>query len=88
MSIEQKGAPSNATRSGGRATVAGRITVGLIPKALDELHSLVEATRLSLTDVVNRAISIYFLVVSNQNDGYELVFRHKETGRERIVEII
>lgn len=68
--------------------VLNRITVGIIPKAWAELQRLVKTTGFKRTDVVNRAISVYAMVDDNVRDGYELVFRDPETGKERIVEII
>ena len=89
MSIDQREAASKPRRtSSPRTSVAGRITVGLIPKVLEELEKLIAVTRFSTTDVVNRAISIYFLIDKSQRDGYEVVLRHSETGKERVVEII
>ncbi|MBG0568545.1 hypothetical protein [Actinoplanes aureus] len=89
MSTEQRAAPERGGRkTSGRASVAGRITVGLIPKVYEELERLTAATRLSTTDVVNRAISIYHLIDSKRREGYELVLRQPETGKEVIVEII
>lgn len=68
--------------------VINRITVGIIPKAWAELQRLMASTKFNRTDVVNRAISVYALVDENTREGYELVFRDRETGKERIVEII
>lgn len=68
--------------------VARRITTGLVQRARAELWALMDFTKLSLTDVVNRAASVYYLVVAHQRAGYELVFRHRETGHERVVEIL
>jgi hypothetical protein len=68
--------------------VPRRVTVGLVQRARAELRALMDNTKLSLTDVVNRAISIYFLINAHERAGYELVFRHRETRAERVVEII
>jgi hypothetical protein len=68
--------------------VINRITVGIIPKVWTELVRLMASTKFNRTDVVNRAISVYAMVDENMRDGYELVFRDPETGRERIVTII
>ncbi len=68
--------------------VINRITVGIIPRAWAELQRLMTNTKYNRTDVVNRAISVYALVDDNMRDGYELVFRDRETGKERIVEIV
>ncbi|MCC8248231.1 hypothetical protein [Saccharothrix luteola] len=65
-----------------------RITVGIIPKVWDELLQLMTSTRFNRTDVVNRAISIYWLIEMNKRSGKELIFRDPETGREQVVEIV
>lgn len=89
MSIDQREAASKTRRSSpARTSVAGRITVGLIPKVMEELEKLIAVTRFSTTDVVNRAISIYFLIDKSKRDGYEIVLRHPDSGRERVLEII
>jgi hypothetical protein len=68
--------------------VPRRITVTLIVRVRAELKRLMDTTTLSLTDVVNRAVSIYFLISAHDRAGYEMVFRHRETGHERVVEIL
>ena len=68
--------------------VINRITVGIIPKVWTDLLRLMANTKFNRTDVVNRAISVYAMVDDNMRDGYELVFRHPETGKEKIVEIV
>lgn len=65
-----------------------RITVGLIPTAWSALEALMTHTRLNRTDVVNRALSVYAMVDENTRKGQELVFRDRDTGKERVVEII
>lgn len=67
---------------------ARRVTVGLVQRVRAELWALMHSTQLSLTDAVNRAISIYYLVDAHQRAGYDLVFRHQKTGDERVVEIL
>jgi hypothetical protein len=47
-----------------------------------------EDTKFNRTDVVNRAISVYAMVDANIRDGYELVFRDPDSGKERIIEIM
>jgi hypothetical protein len=87
VETEQKGRASSDAEEE-PTVVPARITVGLIAKVRTELGLLIDKTDLNLTDVVNRAISVYWLVLRNQREGYELVFRHKETERERIVEFL
>lgn len=65
-----------------------RITVGLTPRVRVELRRLMDLLQLTTTDVVNRSVSIHRLISDYDQDGYELVFRHRETGHEKVVEIL
>jgi hypothetical protein len=74
--------------SGDELKVPKRITAGLTERVRGELQALMAFIGLGTTDVVNRAVSLYFLVVAHQRAGYEIVFRQKETGNERVVEFL
>ena len=63
-------------------TVADRITVSLVAHAAAALLRIKDRTRLSQTDVVNRAITMYDFVDSNLADGYEVILRDPKTGEE------
>lgn len=63
--------------------VPKRITVGLIKQTRAELQALMGFEQLGITDLVNRAITIYFAVITHRRAGYEIVFRHPESGVER-----
>ena len=65
-----------------------RVTVGLIQRVRAELWELMEITTLGATDVINRAISLYRLVTMHQKAGYDMVLRHRDSGHERVVEIL
>jgi hypothetical protein len=63
--------------------VPKRITAGLIKRTRAELQALMGFEGLGVTDVVNRAISLYYVVAAHRRAGYEMVFRHPDTGTER-----
>ena len=65
-----------------------RITIALIPKVGDELRQLVARTRLSKTDVVNRAITLYEFIDAQQRAGQEILIRNKETGETQTVVLL
>ncbi len=52
-----------------RPTLTDRITVALIPQAAEDLQHLQDQTGLSKTDIVNRAISLYDFVNTQQGQG-------------------
>jgi len=72
----------NGTTERGAAEppVAERITVALIPKAVADLQRLQEATSLSKTDLVNRAISLYALIEAQQGAGREVLIKDNGSG--------
>jgi hypothetical protein len=73
------------TRSGdaaARQIVAERITVGLVPKTIDELQTLQDRTGLSRTDLVNRAITLYAFLDAQTEQGFELLRRRTDGGGE------
>ena len=53
----------------------GPITVTLIAKAAADLQITHERTRLSMTDIVNRAVSLYEFVDAELRTGAELILR-------------
>jgi predicted transcriptional regulator len=64
---------------------ADRITVALIPKTGADLQRLQDRTGLSKTDIVNRAITLYEFIESQQHDGRDLLLRDQDTGELRTV---
>jgi hypothetical protein len=60
--------------------VADRITVALIPKAAEDLQRLQDRTRLSKTDLTNRAISLYEFIDAQMSAGREILIRDNKTG--------
>ena len=63
-----------------------RITVALVAKAAADLQNLHERTRLSKTDIVNRAISLYEFVDAELSAGAELVVR--SDGQEHLIKLL
>jgi hypothetical protein len=71
-----------------RQSPPDRITVALIPKVGDELLRLQERTRLSKTDVVNRAITLYEFIDERTRHGQEILIRDKKTGETQTVVLL
>ncbi len=65
-----------------------RITIFLIPKAGDDLRRLQERTNLSRTDLANRAITLYEFVDAQLRAGNEMITRHSQTGKTKLVKLI
>ena len=63
-----------------------RITVALVEKASDDLQSIHERTRMSKTDIVNRALSLYEFVESELSEGAQLIIR--QDGQDYLVELL
>jgi hypothetical protein len=55
-------------------TSTERITVGLIRRNSEDLARLAEETGMSKTDLINRAIGLYTLMVEKADEGYKLGF--------------
>jgi hypothetical protein len=70
--------PSGAAPSRRRvpAAVIERITVSLVGKAAADLRRTHTRTRLSKTDIVNRAVSLYEFIDDELSRGAELIVKH------------
>lgn len=55
-------------------TSTERITVGLIRRNSEDLTRLADETGMTKTDLINRAIGLYALMVEKANAGYKLGF--------------
>lgn len=55
-------------------TSTERITVGLIRRNSEDLAKLADETGMTKTDLINRAIGLYSLMVEKTNAGYKLGF--------------
>lgn len=64
-----------------------RITVTLIPKAEDDLRRLQERTKLSKTDLANRAITLYEFFDDQIRTGHDLIARDNRTGTTKLVHL-
>lgn len=69
---------------GGHIAVAS-ITVGLIQEAADDLQRLRTRTRLSITDLLNRAITFYEFLDAQTREGHDLIVRNNGTGEAHLV---
>lgn len=65
--------------------LGGHLAVPLIRKAGDDLQRLQERTRLSQTDVVNRAITLCEFIDARQWAGQEILIRDKKTRETWLV---
>jgi len=88
--------PSSSIPSSGSHTLgsmspapvtAVRITVALIPKAAAAFDRLRERTRLSKTDLVNRAISLYEFIDGEMAAGREILVRDTD-GLVQLVKLL
>lgn len=77
-----------ASRGNGAAPKGGvpshplieRITVALVPKAGQDLQNLLDRTKLSKTDIVNRALTLYEFFDAQQRAGHDVQLRNRATG--------
>lgn len=66
---------------------ADQITVVLVSKVAADLARTRERTRLSKTDIINRAISLYDFLDSERESGAELLLRRRD-GQSYLVELL
>jgi len=71
-----------------RQVVAERITVGLIPKVVKELDDLQRHTGMSKTDLVNRAVSLYFFIDRHLASGEEIRLHDPNTQQDQRVYLL
>jgi hypothetical protein len=71
-----------------RQTAVDRITVALVPKAVEDLQHTIERTGLSKTDIVNRALSLYEYVDARLAAGNELLIRDGTTGQIEVIKLL
>jgi hypothetical protein len=72
----------------GRQPPVERITVPLITQVADDLKLLQTRTRLSKTDVVNRAITLYEFIDAQLRDGKDILVRDQKSGEILTVRIL
>jgi hypothetical protein len=68
-------------------TAADRITVALAAKAANDLQVTHNRTRLSKTDIVNRAVSLYEFIDAELSAGAEVIIR-REDGQDYLVKLM
>jgi hypothetical protein len=69
-------------------SVAERVTFALIPKARQDLGRLQGRTKLSKTDLLNRAITLYEFLDAQQAEGYDVLIRNRATGDTQIIQFL
>ena len=69
----------------GRHTTVTSITIPLIAGVADDLRRLRERTKLSTTDLANRAITSYEFFDACLRTDYDLIVRDIGTGEARFV---
>jgi hypothetical protein len=77
-------ANSTATEKGTDQPLQERITVALIPKAVIDLQLLQNRTKLSKTDLVNRAISLYEFIDEEISKGSQLLIKDSAGEIQRV----
>lgn len=65
-----------------------RITVTIIANVWPKLVALIQATRQTRAQVINRAICIYGLITRAQAAGEDVVLRDVKTGKEKVLHIL
>jgi len=80
--------PPSTSNGSDRDGLLDRITVSLAPRAVDDLRRIQARTRLSKTDVVNRAIALYEFVHSAMERGSEVWIRNEDSGEHSRVQLL
>jgi hypothetical protein len=78
--------PSRGGQPGSQAIIGEQVTVALVPRAATDLQSAHERTRMSKTDIVNRAVSLYEFIEAEMSAGAELIVRRD--GEDYVVELL
>ncbi|HTX85975.1 MAG TPA: hypothetical protein VME44_27635 [Streptosporangiaceae bacterium] len=65
-----------------------RITVTLIPTVQADLQRLHERTKLSKTDIANRAITSYAFFEDLLDTGHDVIVRDPRTGETQLVRFL
>lgn len=79
---------ANPAGDAGWPTQGERITVALIPAAQDDLRRLQERTKLSKTDLANRAITSYQFFEAHLQAGHDVIVRDRRTGEMQLVRFL
>lgn len=81
-------AGGKAAKDGGAPPAVDRITVALVRRAQEDLQQLQDRTGLSKTDIVNRAITVYEFIESQEQAGNDLFVRDHKTGETQLVRFL
>jgi hypothetical protein len=84
--MSRNGSKLPASQDNPPVTPADRITVALVAKAAADLQATHDRTRLSKTDIVNRAITLYEFIDTELSAGSELIVRRD--GKEHIIKLL
>ncbi len=79
---------SEAAAKGELQSIVDRITIALIPKVARELGRLQDRTKLTKTDLVNRAITLYEFLEAQQAEGKDVLLRNKASGEVQIIQFL
>lgn len=66
--------------------VTARITVSLVPKAAADLQKVHDRTRMSKTDIINRALSLYEMIEGELAVGADVIIRRD--GQDHYVKFL
>ncbi|MFF7699287.1 hypothetical protein [Streptomyces lydicus] len=69
---------------GMRPPTSERYSVTFVPPAVQAIGELTDATGLSKTDVINRAVQIYALLEAQRRKGSEVLLRNSDGELERV----
>ncbi len=67
---------------------AERITVALTRRSTDYLQRLRDWSGLSKTDLVNRALSVYYFVAQQERDGRQLALYDPQKKEFQLVHVV
>ena len=68
-----------------RRKTSPSITVLLVPKVAGDLARTRQRARLSDTDIVNRAISLYDFIDGQLKDGAQILLRHPDSSENEVL---
>jgi hypothetical protein len=77
--------PAEPAASPGCPSLPERILVALIPRVVQDLQRLQDQTSLSMTDIVNRAITLYEFIEAQRSAGHALLIRDTSTGETQAI---
>src|ERR1700723_361076 len=81
-------AASPARHSARRQALGEHDSVTLIPTVVGDLRRLQRRTRLSTTDLMNRAITSYEFLEAQLRAGRDVIVRDNETGETKLVRFL